>query len=73
MRIELDDDVDLGDLGRLIGAEQDCCAFFRFTLTVDAGSTALEVRAPEQAAELITDLFGPAAERGLGAPSLAPR
>ncbi len=61
VRIELGDDVDLGDLGRLIGAEQGCCAFFRFTLTVDAGGTALEVRAPEQAADLITDLFGPPA------------
>ena len=49
------------DLGRLIGAEQRCCAFFNFALTVDAGGIALEVRAPELAAEMITDLFGAAA------------
>ena len=54
-------DVDLGDLGRLIGAEQHCCAFFHFTLTVDAAGIALEVRAPELAADMITDLFGAAA------------
>ena len=60
-RIELGADVDLGDLGRLIGAEQRCCAFFQFALTVAATGTVLEVRAPELAAEMITDLFGSAA------------
>ena len=58
LRIELGADVDLGDLGRLIGAEQHCCAFLRFTLTVDADGIALEVRAPELAADIVTDLFG---------------
>ena len=61
VRIEFGPDVDLGDLGRLIGAEQRCCAFFNFALTVDATGIALEVRAPELANELITDLFGAAA------------
>ena len=61
LRIEFGPDVDLGNLGRLIGAEQQCCAFFNFALTVDAGGIALEVRAPELAAEMITDLFGAAA------------
>ena len=36
LRIEFGPDVDLGELGRLVGAEQHCCAFFQFTLTVDA-------------------------------------
>ena len=36
LRIEFGPDVDLGHLGRLIGAEQRCCAFFQFSLTVDA-------------------------------------
>ncbi len=58
LRIEFGPDVDVAELGRLIGAEQHCCAFFRFTLTIDANSTALEVRAPEVAAGMITDLFG---------------
>ena len=61
VRIELGHDVDFGDLGRLIGAEQHCCAFFRFSLTVDADGTVLEVRAPELAAGMVTDLFGSAA------------
>ena len=61
LRIELGPDVDLGDLGRLIGAEQHCCAFLQFTLTVDADGIVLEVRAPELAADIITDLFGTAA------------
>jgi MerR family copper efflux transcriptional regulator len=60
LQIELDADVDLGDLGRLIGAEQRCCAFLRFTLTVDASGIVLDVRAPELAAVIITDLFGSA-------------
>jgi len=61
LRIELGDDVDLGALGRLIGAEQRCCAFLRFVLSVDIGGTVLEVRAPELAAGIVTDLFGSAA------------
>jgi MerR family copper efflux transcriptional regulator len=60
LRIELGDDVDFGALGRLIGAEQHCCAFLQFALTVDASGTVLEVRAPELAADMITDLFGSA-------------
>jgi DNA-binding transcriptional MerR regulator len=61
LRIELATGVDLSDLGRLIGAEQHCCAFLRFSLTVDADGIVLEVRAPELAAGIVTDLFGSAA------------
>ena len=61
LRIEFGPDVDLGHLGRLIGAEQRCCAFFNFALTVDAVGIALEVRAPELAVGMIADLFGTAA------------
>jgi MerR family copper efflux transcriptional regulator len=61
LRIDLRADVDLGALGRLIGAEQHCCAFLRFTLTVDADGIALEVRGPELTADIIADLFGAAA------------
>ena len=60
-RIEFGSDVDLGELGRLIGAEQHCCAFLRFTLTVDADGTVLEVRAPALAAGIVADVFGSAA------------
>jgi len=58
LRIEFADTVDLGELARLIAAEQRCCTFFSFALTVDGRGTALEVRAPEGAAEIVADLFG---------------
>lgn len=58
LRIDLGPDVDLGELGRLIAAEQHCCSFFDFTLRVAVGGTALEVRAPELAGPMVTELFG---------------
>jgi DNA-binding transcriptional MerR regulator len=63
LRIRLGPGVDLGHLGRLIGAEQHCCAFFRFALTVDASGIELDVRAPELAADVLTDLFSSAPGR----------
>lgn len=47
---------------RLLGltlAEQGCCTFFSFTITVDQRGLALEVLAPDGAADLVTRLFGP--------------
>jgi DNA-binding transcriptional MerR regulator len=58
LRIEFGDDVDLGELARLVAAEQRCCAFFSFALTVDDRGTGLEVRAPEGAAGIVAELFG---------------
>ena len=58
VRIELGPGVDVGDLGRLIGAEQHCCAFLRFVLSVDADGVVLEVRAPELAPGIVMQLFG---------------
>jgi len=58
LRIEFADDIDLGELSRLVVAEQHCCAFFSFTITVDSRGMALEVRAPDGAAEIVTGLFG---------------
>ena len=37
----------LDELMRLAAAEQDCCQFFTFAITVDTRGVALEVRAPE--------------------------
>ena len=34
---------DLGELGRLVEAEGDCCPFLAFTLTIDAAGVVLEV------------------------------
>ena len=38
--------------------EQQCCPFFDFTLHLTEGRLAFEVRAPDQAAELVADVFG---------------
>ena len=60
VRVELDGTVDVADLTRLVVAEQACCAFFRFAITVDERGVALEVDAPTDAQDLITAVFGPA-------------
>jgi DNA-binding transcriptional MerR regulator len=59
LRVEFNDSVALGELTRLAAAEQHCCAFFSFTITVDAHGVALEVRAPDGAADVVAALFGP--------------
>jgi MerR family copper efflux transcriptional regulator len=50
--------VPINDLMRLVAAEQDCCQFFRFAITVDTRGVALEVRAPEDALEIVKSMFG---------------
>lgn len=50
--------VPIGDLMRLVAAEQDCCQFFRFAITVDRRGVALEVRAPGDALEIVESMFG---------------
>lgn len=61
VRLNLGADVDLAEVTRLARAEWACCSFFAFSLTVDGRGTALEVRAPEAARELVTSVFGAAA------------
>jgi hypothetical protein len=58
LRVEFDDTVDVAGLARLAAAEQECCAFFRFAVTVDHRGVALEVDAPSDAHDLIAGLFG---------------
>jgi hypothetical protein len=53
--------VPLEELIRLTAAEQDCCQFFAFAITVDTRGIALEVTAPADAAPIVDPLFGPAA------------
>ena len=50
--------VSIGQLVRLVAAEQDCCQFFRFAITVDTRGVALEVRAPDEARPIIESIFG---------------
>ena len=50
--------VPVDDLMRLVAAEQDCCQFFRFAITVDTRGVALEIRAPQDALEIVESMFG---------------
>ena len=52
VRLQLDAGMPLGDVAELIAAEQSCCAFFAFALTVDGRGPALEVRGPAEALSL---------------------
>jgi hypothetical protein len=58
VRVELGAAADIEGLARLVAAEQACCAFFSFAITVDGRGVGLEVRAPTEAADLVADLFG---------------
>lgn len=50
--------VPTSDLMTLVAAEQDCCQFFRFAITVDTRGIALEVRAPDDARDIVESMFG---------------
>lgn len=58
VRVVFDPAVPLDELSRLALAEQGCCAFFAFAITVDDRGVALEVRAPTEAADVVTAVFG---------------
>jgi hypothetical protein len=64
LRVELDADVDLAEVARLVVAEQRCCAFFSFAITADERGIGLEVWAPGDAGEIVASLFGQPAARG---------
>lgn len=51
----------LDELMRLVAAEQDCCQFFDFAITVDTRGIAIEVRSPPAALPVLQSLFGVAA------------
>jgi MerR family transcriptional regulator, copper efflux regulator len=61
LRMTFDAGAPLGEVMRLAAAEQDCCRFFDFAITIDGRGVALEVRAPEDAAALVGSLFGTSA------------
>jgi DNA-binding transcriptional MerR regulator len=58
LRVEFDEGIEVGALARLVVAEQACCTFFRFAITVDGRGVALEVHAPADALDLVAGLFG---------------
>ncbi|HEX7135632.1 MAG TPA: MerR family transcriptional regulator [Iamia sp.] len=61
LRLAFDATTPLEELTRLVAAEQHCCAFLAFTITIDAGGVTLDVRAPDAAAPMVAGLFGAAA------------
>jgi len=60
VRLTLAADAPIEEIARLAAAEQDCCRFFAFALTLDHRGTALEVRAPDDGQDVLAGLFGTA-------------
>jgi len=58
IRVEFDATASVDEIGRLAAAEQDCCRFFSFAITIDDRGSGLEVTAPPDAAGIIDDFFG---------------
>jgi DNA-binding transcriptional MerR regulator len=58
--ITFDTDPELAaDLARLVAAEHACCSFFDFTISVTEAGLRFEVRAPDEAHDLLATVFGP--------------
>jgi hypothetical protein len=57
VRLRFGPGTDVTELARLAAAEQDCCRFFRFDLSIDTQGVALAVRAPGEATDVVTALF----------------
>jgi len=57
-RLRFERDVDMAALVALIAAEQDCCRFFTFTLTVASDLVVLDVTGPDDAQLVIDALVG---------------
>ena len=60
IRLLFGEDPPIGELARLAAAEQRCCPFFAFAITVDARGTALEITAPPEGAAVLAAAFGTA-------------
>jgi DNA-binding transcriptional MerR regulator len=58
VRLQFGPGTDVAEVARLAAAEQDCCRFFRFALSIDTAGVALEVTAPAEAIDIVTALFG---------------
>ena len=58
IRLEFAPGIDVQELARLVTAEQDCCRFFSFNLTVDDRGVGLEARAPDDGMPMLHSLFG---------------
>ena len=61
LRLEFGPQAPVTELATLASAEQGCCGFFAFTLTLDGRGAGLEVTAPADAQPVLVALFGAAA------------
>jgi hypothetical protein len=60
LRLAFGRDAPVGAIAGLAAAEQACCRFFTFALTIDQRGIALEVRAPADGQDALSALFGSA-------------
>jgi MerR family transcriptional regulator, copper efflux regulator len=58
VRVQFEDRARLAELVALVDAEQTCCPFFSFVVTIDQRGLALEVTAPPDGQDLLTSVFG---------------
>ena len=58
VRLEVGDDVELGALAELLRAEQACCPFWEFAITIDGRGVGVEVRGPDWTDALVDAMFG---------------
>ena len=58
LRLVLSEGAPVSRIADLTVAEQQCCAFFSFALTVDRRGVALEVTAPADGEAVVAELFG---------------
>ncbi len=58
MRLALPADEPIDDVIRLVAAESECCSFYRFTVTVDAGGRFLEIDAGTNGGPAVHALLG---------------
>ena len=58
LRLEFDDRTHITELAELVEAEQSCCPFYSFVITIDHRGLAVEVTAPTDGQDLLTTIFG---------------
>lgn len=58
VRFEFGDRIDVAELARLAGAEQDCCRFLSFHIAIEPAGVTLDVTAPDGGRDLVHAVFG---------------
>lgn len=58
VRLQFPPPAPLAEIARLAGAEQACCAFFTFTITVHTQGVTVDVTAPADGQTMLDSVFG---------------